>query len=357
MVVMKTLFTHRSRCLASLAWLLALAGCGGGGGGSSATASSPVGSTQTGLVYVLLDPGASTTTAQHFAAMGSVDGLAFRDRWSQMETSPGSYNWSRLDGISDVARQAGKRLSVHIAADAPAWLSAQGVQFYTYTNQPGIGSGSAPIPWDATYLGRHASFVQALANHLRSRGDDDLLRMVSVGSPVSEMSLPACANGILGDNTAYVRSTYLQAWGSSISSHQAAFPKSLFQNVQLVVSAPVAQICRTDNDGSTFYTDLMVSRVGSDDRLGVFMADLNAVGSARLGQVDAALRAQVKLNFQTIWSATNDPHQRFQGTLLQAACQSWRAGARYIELYQADLDNTASDTPAAVAAARNGTGC
>lgn len=288
--------------------------------------------------------------------MASVDGLAFRALWSRLEPSAGVYNWSSLDEIADVARASGKRLTVHIAPDLPTWLPVLGAQTYSF-NSPLIGSGTAVVPWDPVFLGRHGAFTSALADHLRVRGDATLLDVVSVGAPVAEMSLPACQNGVLGTTITYDRSQYLAAWRTSFTAHQNAFANSAFAQVQLVVSAPVSQICRPDNDGAAFYSEVMTHALATSPRAGVFLADLNALGSNRLLQVDSTTRAQARLHFQTIWSFSDDPTNRFQGPLRDAVCFGWRAGARYYELYKADLTSSDAAVVSAVATARTGAGC
>lgn len=308
-----------------------------------------------GRVFALLDPGETTTSATHFAALSSVDGLVYRALWSRLETAPGMYDWSSLDNVADVARAARKPLTLHVAPDLPNWLPGLGAQTYTYTSP--LGSGTAAVPWDATYLARHGAFVAALATHLRTRGDASLVAMVSVGAPVAEMSLVGCRNGVLGTGPAYDRAQYLDAWKTSFAAHRDAFADSAFASVNLAISAPVPEICLPDGDGAAFHAELMRHALSLTPRAVVFAADLNALGSSRLGQVDAATRRDTMLHFQTIWSYTDDPANRFKGPLRDAVCSSWRAGARYIEIYKADLLNTDPAVQAAIAAARDGAGC
>lgn len=309
-----------------------------------------------GKVFALLDPGETATSAAQFAAMPDVDGLAYRERWSKMEPSAGTYNWSTLDAIADVARQAGKQLTLHVAADSPTWLTNLGMQRYSY-NDPILGTGSAPVPWDGIYLSRHATLMRALAEHVLARGDAALVSVVSIGAPVSEMSLLTCANGMLGDSITYDRSRYLDAWASAISATDDAFSDPAFNHTHLVVSAPVTEICRPDGDGSAFFAALMNETLAAHSRLGVFMADLNAQGSARLNQVGTNTQAMLALHFQTIWSYNNDPGNRFKGTLRDAVCYSRNQGARYVEIYKADLLSTADADKTAITAARTGAGC
>ena len=209
-----------------------------------------------------------------------------------------------------------------------------------------------PVPWDATFLARYMQFVAALAAHIQSRGDMALLYAVSDGVPVAEMSIVGCLNGSLTGGIAYSRSNYLNAWKSTVEAHAAAFPTT-----PLLISAPVAVVCRPDNDGKAFYTELMNHALSVSANAAVFAADLNAAGSARLGQVDASIRARAAIAFQTIWSSTNDPQGRMQGTLKEAVCSGIASGARYFEIYKSDLSSADAVIQDAIQRARAGQPC
>lgn len=148
-----------------------------------------------------MNPGDSNTTLNHYASMPQVDGIAFRDRWSRLEPQSNQFNWTPIDQALASARLHSKRLTLHIGVDTPTWLSSEGVAFYSYSNPPLMGSGSAPIPLDSTFQLRDQRFISALVQHLLDQGDLSFLHSVSIGFPVSEMSLLACSNQTLGDST------------------------------------------------------------------------------------------------------------------------------------------------------------
>lgn len=303
-------------------------------------------------VFALADPGDGAAVYQTYLAKPEVTGIAWRAMWSSVEPSDGSWDWSRLNAALDAAAAAGKRITIHIGASgggAPSWLRAAGAATYSGSNVLG-GTVTDPVPWDGVYLDRYVRLMQQLSTHISARGQTGLVRAVSVGAPVSEMSLVACANGVLGDGSGavtYSRSAYLAAWQRTTNAVLAAFPSTI-----VVVSAPISQICRPDNDGSAFYTDLMTGSASAS----VFAADLNALGSQRHAQVTHTIRSR-PLFFQAIWSSTNDPTNRMQGTLSAAVCGGRSLGSRYFELYKSDLDSTDAALQTAVAQARGTTPC
>lgn len=319
------------------------------GVGSDAGAEIDAGSRADGgsEVFALLDPFDDAARVRTYLQRAEVAGVAWRGLWKQVEPSDGTWDWSRLDTALDEAADAGKRVTIHLGSSGggwPTWLTTAGVA--TYAGTTPLGPVTDPVPWDATYLARYSRLMQTLATHLTARNATARVRAVSVGAPVSEMSLVGCTQGVLGTSptsVAYDRARYLGAWSTAAQAVMTAFPAN-----EVVVSAPVPVICRPDSDGAAFFRDLMTPLA----RASIFAADLKASGSQRAGQIDATLRGRPLL-FQTIWSSTNDPTNRLEGTLSSAVCSGLALGARYFELYKADLDST---TPALQRAVRQAGG-
>lgn len=349
-------FRYWSRSLRRVAMtgcVAMLVGCGSGEDAGAAAPLPPPPSSGSGQVFALLDPGESATSMSQFAQLSTVDGLAFRARWRDMEPVQGSYDWSQLDAAISAATGQNKRYTVHVGASGgawPAWLTGAGAQTYSFTFA--AATVIDPVPWDAVYLAKFGSFVDALATHIRDRGALAALRAVSVGVPIAEMSVVGCRNGLLGGALVYDRSQYLSAWRSTVAKFAAAFPDNT-----VLVSAPVSVICMPDNDGGQFLTDVLSPVPGGAAHLAVFAADLNALGSARMAQVPVSLRTQFPMHFQTIWSANPDPQNRMQGTLREAVCQGLALGGRYFEIYKSDLLDTSAAAQAAVSQARSGMVC
>jgi len=300
-----------------------------------------------------MDVGDSTSVLDSFAARATVDGLAFRTAWRVLEPQDGVYDWTALDAAFDTVRARGKQLTLHVGAThigTPRWLVALGVVTYTY-NTP-MRVVTEPVPWDAIFLSRYTRFVSALAAHIQARGDTGLLYAVSDGAPVAEMSIVGCQNGILSGGTVYNRANYLNAWKTTVDAQSAAFPAT-----RLFISAPVTVICRPDNDGKAFYTEVMNHALEESAQATVFATDLNAAGSARLVQVNSSIRARAAIAFQMIGSSTHDTRNRMQGTLKQAVCQGIGSGAHYFEMYKDDISSTDAAIQNAIQLARAGQTC
>lgn len=343
-------FRRRATSMASVMVTTAsLAACGS----VTQPTAQPVARVDSGEVFALMDPGASAATLQAYAALRSVDGLAYRVLWSALEPSAGSYNWTSLDAAFAVVRQQGKKITIHVAPSdlgLPAWLGSLGMTSYDYTAPQGARTG--PVPWDNVYLSNYRGFVAALGAHVQAFGNMDLIASVSDPVPVPEMTIVGCQNGQLSGGIPYDRSRYLAAWQTTFGAYASAFP-----GIRLFVSAPLAFICLNDgNDGRAFYGEVMRYASSLTGNAAVFAADLTALGSQRLQQA-GALPGQLAVGLQTIWSNTNDPTNRMQGSLGSAVCRGWNAGARYFEIYQSDLSSTDAGVQAAISSARTGQGC
>lgn len=301
-----------------------------------------------------MDVGDSTSVLDGFAARATVDGLAFRTSWGVLEPQDGVYDWTTLDAAFDTARARSKQLTLHVGASsigAPRWLAASGVATYTY-NTPAGAAVTDPVPWDATFLSRYARLVAALAAHIQARGDTSLLYAISDGVPVAEMSIVGCQNGVLSGGLAYNRANYLNAWKATVDAHAAAF-----STTRLFISAPVAVICMPDNDGKAFYTEVMNNALAMSAKATAFAADLNATGSARLAQIDSSISARAAIAFQMIGSSTNDTEGRMGGTLKDAVCHGIGSGARYFEIYKADISSSDAAVQDSIQRARAGQPC
>jgi Beta-galactosidase len=292
--------------------------------------------THKGVVFALLDPG--ERDASPYLQMPDVDGVAFRARWTDIEPQSGALNTSGLDSIIAQAAAVNKHVTVHIGVSgggAPSWLASQGAQTFT-ANSP-RGTVTDYVPWDATLLQAYASFVSRLGSKYQN---SDTVTRFSVGAPISEMTILGCANNTMGTTT-YSRSRYLDAWNASYKAARDAFPSDT-----LLVSLPMPFICFNDSDGAPFARDLGLEL---DSNTSWFAADLRSDGSQRTAQLPAGM----SIAYQAIWSVTGDTSARAGSSLQALTCTGWKAGARYVELYKADLMSN-PERDAALATARQG---
>jgi hypothetical protein len=84
-------------------------------------------------------------------------GHALRTQWGNLETAPGVYNWSYLDGAFALAAQyPNKKISINVEGGPvgmPSWLT--GVQTLTFK------AGTFPAPWDPVFQSAWQTFITA----------------------------------------------------------------------------------------------------------------------------------------------------------------------------------------------------
>lgn len=312
--------------------------------------------TPAGRVMALLDPGDTATQAIPYLDNPQVDGVAYRALWSQLEpTEDGTLNTTTLSGILAAAEARGKTVTVHVGVTGqarPSWLNAKGLP--TFSASTPIGTVTEIIPWNATYLDDYASLMQRLGTAIASAS---ALGHVSVGAPISEMTILGCAGGQLGtapNQTAYSTASYLSAWTQTVDAVEAAFPST-----SRLVSLPLSFLCQGEAStaGATFAEDLQATFAPGT---GWFAADLKAPTSTP-GDTGSARTAQLpsggSVGYQAIWYVTGATNDRVQGTITQMVCAGWRFGGRYVELYKQDLSSGSADLQTGLAAAHSGEGC
>jgi hypothetical protein len=284
-------------------------------------------------VFALMNPGDDKAKFDHYAAMSEVDGLAVRLVWGQIEPSEGRYDWNLLDAAISSVQKKNKTMTIHIGVSmgaVPQWLMQRHPD--TYEFQTPFRNGIDVLPWDNQLISGYERLIFAVAKHLKEK-KYDTVTAVSVGAPISEMSIPTCQNGWVG-RYHYDKETYLKTWQRTILATATAFPHST-----LFVSAPVRTICRPDNDGALFYAEVMDYASKVHRTPAIFVADLTAKGSQRFSNLSANVQKNYPLGMQTIWSSKDDPQGRMKGSVAEALDEGLKNTAFYFEIYQKDLED------------------
>ncbi len=116
---------------------------GTGGGATGGTGGTGGGAVQAKGIYVVDDgkPDFSTALSKSF-----VDGALVRVGWSMLEPSENSYNFTNLCNKVTTAHALGKRVTLVNYATAPGWLISQLPSSELWTHPQ---YGSQPVPWSS----------------------------------------------------------------------------------------------------------------------------------------------------------------------------------------------------------------
>ncbi|MBI2208021.1 fibronectin type III domain-containing protein [Candidatus Woesearchaeota archaeon] len=155
-----------------------------------------------------------------------VRGVLVRALWSDIEPTPGVFDFSKIDQQVTAVKNAGKSYSLAVGAGgpgSPAWLmDTLKAPYITYLFR-GTTSYRLPLFWDATVQDRLNQLAQALGNKY---GSDASLKLVYV----SQMT----ANGIEGHlsyvdmttlkNAGYTDDKWVEAGKQTAKNFANAFP-------------------------------------------------------------------------------------------------------------------------------------
>jgi Beta-galactosidase len=173
-----------------------------------------------------------------------IDGVVLRGLWSQIEPSPGAYDWSVVDLEITRAVANKKKIAVNVTtgAYAPAWLFAAPYNVphktFLWGNHQGANGACAPTvlpaPWDQQYEQAFASMMTAYAQHLKSIPGayeaTTLVGLTGINTLTDEMHLAFCSNSnglALWQTLGYTPDKILAAGETLMSATNQAFPDKI----------------------------------------------------------------------------------------------------------------------------------
>jgi hypothetical protein len=267
-------------------------------------------------------------------------GWLVRPGWDTVEPAAGRYDWAFLDNEVATARRLKKQIALCVLGgpQAPAWLYPQGAAAFRYTWGTRYKQGqeaTLPLLWDETYLRHWTALVRELG---RRYGDEPVIALVHVTGATEnglEMQLPAAA----ADRTQWRQVGYspekaVAAWKRIVDAFAEAFPhKPLDLDIHPVLGSDrVAEEVVAYAHGKLgghfgVYGGWLSGKDAGQDR---YHAGMHALAQQYGRQGFAA--------FQLIGNETRQP-ERFVGGVRGAVDQGMSWGARYFEVWRADVLN------------------
>jgi len=283
----------------------------------------------------------------------AVDGIALRTEWDKIETSNGVYDWSYLDRNIAAAAAAGKKVSISVAAGVttPSWLYNLGAAGFTFTS--GGTNYKIPVPWDPVFLAQWTQFVRDLGARYATNPAVVLVKITGINALTPETMLPRTS----ADNTRWAAIGYTptkveNAWRTIADTFAQAFPKKQISLPTIPHGFPPI-----DNNSKVIASsggdDVLARKLITDGiaRYGrQFVVENHGLSTFWISGQVANVATTVSTGHQTLWNVTNDTTRRMTGgatpydpaKVLQTAVNSAIAAqARFIEIYQADIVNTA----------------
>ncbi|MEP6871601.1 MAG: beta-galactosidase [Anaerolineaceae bacterium] len=256
--------------------------------------------------------------------------MRLRPLWSDIQPISGTYDWTSVDTILDLAAQHGKfiGLSVTAGVNTPQWVYDKGAIKYKLKDGSGL---SMSVPWDTAFLSRWLPFIQAMGN--RYDGNPNLRYIVISGlgqyieTYLSKSAADDTALGALGGQAAWVASAQ-----QIIAAYADAFPTTPFF---ITAGRPFFSI----DSVASLQTVIDWAVANYPGRFGIMNATLNGVSDTGYYPNLAiyTYHGTQPVGFQMLCSSITD-RVRLKGTLDQAFVQGIGLGANFVEVYQNDAD-------------------
>lgn len=289
------------------------------------------------------------TVSDRVLGQPHVAGNLIRVGWDQLQPAPAAYDFSAIDKLIAQARQHNKRvtLSVLTGPRTPAWVYEQGAKAFSYefkTRYSGRGNRqeTIPLPWDTTYLSYWRKLIAELGKRYADNPMVALVHITHASKNGFEMQLPE--ERIAGrpetpvsgpwHDAGYTQEKHVKAIQQVITYFAEAFPHTpLDIEIHPVLDSvePARQVYEFGK-----------ARYGQ--RFGLFSAWWSGKSQRWNEALYPLLKSACEFSFcniQLIGNQTRQPERLLNGSLLSAMREAEKLGARYFEVWSADLANHA----------------
>jgi hypothetical protein len=290
----------------------------------------------------------------------NISGAVCRFTWDACEPSPGTFNWSFVDGEIQKAKAANKKISLQ-PLGFPVWMKTfSNVQIYYSIDKNTFHSTygkviSNVITWSPAYLDRLKNFIQQMAQ--KYANDTTVSYVCAIGGQISRN----IRDTVLIDTTLKTKAAFWKAFPYNadtlakkmipiIDFYMANFPKTpLWCSVDYVSFEQKAS-GRTPNYLATLYTNYGISTY--PDRFGLWREDIAGCivyPPPTSNQWNILKNNPVRTGAQMLWSVQDGP-TRMNGcgivpntkqvVLDSAVNKGLDFGMRYLEIYGNDIDDS-----------------
>lgn len=308
--------------------------------GLSATANASVFSPPEGI---FVSSGPTTAGGAHSIQKEDVQkefvaGVLVRAPWSDLEPSPGVYDFSILD--NELARAEEYNTLVTLAIvngpNAPGWLAAQGVQMIPFLDFSDGQQKMLPLLWDAKYLNYWKNFIAALGARYNSHPRIALVHITNATGNGFEMQLPEKTEVIAPwEDVGYSEDNVIDSWQQVIDAFGFAFPDK-------PLDFDVHPVLRSDTVAQTLVT---YANSALSDQFGVFAAwwsqDNANTAYPEMNRLLVQAAAGTFGMVQMVCSETENPGCMGEGGMTQSVSQALQNGIRYLEVWNQDIRNSA----------------
>ncbi|PZR77737.1 MAG: hypothetical protein DLM52_03890 [Chthoniobacterales bacterium] len=271
----------------------------------------------------------------------NVSGMRVKTQWRYAQPNSGTYDWTGLDEALGLANANGKFLGLSVVAglSTPPWVYDAGATKYVLRDGT---NGAMPLPWEDAFLSRWTGFIRAMG--VRYDGNPALRYVVISGlgqateTYLAKTSADATALTALGGPSAWVR-----AAKQIIAAYAEAFPTTPFF-MTMAIPFPSTDP-RPLHDTALLAEQEVVNWAVATypGRFGLMTASLNAHSATGYYPNLAIYNYHLAqpAGFQMLASNFQDGGVRNRGTLADCIAAGIQLGGKFVEVYEADVDDPA----------------
>ena len=289
----------------------------------------------------------------------NINGVVVRFKWNDVESSPGSFNWTFVDGEIAKATTYNKKVSLQ-PLDKPTWLASLGAQQYYYIDKNSAHSTygqvlSEVITWDSTYVSRYKIFLQNLS--AKYANNPFVSYVNTIGGQFSR-GLP---DTVITNTTTLTKQPFWKAYSYNADSlghlmtrmtdlYMSLFPSTpLWCSVDYVLFQPNAT-GQARNYLASIYCNYGIKNY--PDRFGLFREDISACNPPSPispgSQWYIMQQNPCRTGAQMLWSVQDGPTRMNSCGILpntkvavldSAVNKAIGFGMRYLEIYGADVSD------------------
>jgi hypothetical protein len=289
-----------------------------------------------------------------------VDGVMLFFNWNSVEPLENQYNWKSVDARIAQAAAARKTVSLTVMAgfQTPSWVYTDGAKSFKFVWDKNWGPAlcsvqTMPLPWDPVYLAKWNSFIAAFGARYEANPTVAHVKLSGINSKTPEIFLPISKNESISNGTVscrgyndvadwqaagYTRVKIENAWSQVSSAYAAAFPNKPFAAMMLPKAFPPiddnGNLISGQTDDPQATSDMVESAVSLYGAQ--FMLQNDGLSNIWIWPFEGTYAGQINTGYQMVG---------VMGTRLGAADNlALAAGAVFVEIYDADIDNPSNAT-------------
>lgn len=286
----------------------------------------------------------------------NVSGIVLRDKWINIEPQQGVYDWSYLDETIASLASVDKKLMLGVISGSligsPSWLYDLGVKKFSFISD-GV-TQSIPVFWDPIFLENKKNLIRELGARYSANKQIVSIHAHCMNSNTDDWFVPATTtdiNNLLA--LGYTTEKAIDACKQIIDTTMEAFPN---QTVRMAIGRINMAMDTVLKDSDYVAKELIAyANTTYPGRFYAQRHNLNAVvpdpfdPTSKLDGWQVMFDNQPMTAAQMVWMASDVKTCRMNGNktpcnsvtmLNNAVTLATHYGMKYLEIYQADIQNS-----------------